>query len=105
MTEEEQAKRQAQANCCNAQSPQPLKDFDSCGIEEKTQRLYLIVKELRQSLQYVYQLNAQLSNKVYQLEHHQHSANGDCLVKIDDGNRQYPGSGLVGAQMSHDLLA
>ncbi len=85
--------------------PKLLIEFDKATIEEKIKRLHLIVKELRHSLQYAYQLNSELSHKIHALESHQHGNNGELLVKVSDNNRQYPGSGLVGAQMSHDLLA
>ena len=102
--EKDYANKQAQGNCCTSDKPQVLKDFNSCGIEEKVARLHSTIKDLRRELGYVYQNNHGLAIKMYALEHHQHSENGDCLIRIEDSNRN--GSGITRSNISnHDLLA
>lgn len=104
MNPESQAKMQADPSCCNTQAPQPLKDFNSCGIEEKVARLHVTIRDLRRELHYCYQSQSAMATKLYAFEHHQHSENGDCMIRIEDSNRN--GSGITGSPISnHDLLA
>ena len=102
--EKDYANKQAQANCCTSDKPQVLKDFNSCGIEEKVARLHVTIKDLRRELHYCYQSQSAIATKLYALEHHQHSEKGDCMIRIEDSNRN--GSGISGTSISnHDLLA
>lgn len=79
--EQEYANKQAQTNQCSS-TPQILKDFESCSIEEKVLRLHVTLKDLRRSLEYLHQTNMALNTKIYALEHHQHSEKGDCMIRI-----------------------
>ena len=104
MHDEELVKKQAQANCCTSDKPQVLKDFNSCGIEEKVARLHVTIKDLRRELHYFYQSQSAMATKLYSLEHHQHSEKGDLMIRIEDSNRN--GSGITGGMVSNpDLLA
>lgn len=104
---EEYVKKQAEANQCgNTSAPQVLKDFNSCGIEEKVTRLYVIIKDLRRSLEHCHISNQNMATKLYALEHHQHSEKGDCMIRIEDTNRNGGVSiGMSNTPSTHDLLA
>jgi hypothetical protein len=104
MHDEELVNKQAQANCCSSTQAQVLKDFNSCGIEEKVARLHATIKDLRRELHYCYQSQSAMATKLYALEHHQHSEKGDCMIRIEDSNRN--GVGInVRPISNHDLLA
>lgn len=104
---EELAKKQAEANqCCSPQEQKIMKDFNSCGIEEKVLRLHATIKDLRRELTYSYHSNSAMETKIYALEHHQHSEKGDCMIRIEDSNRNSNGiSGMGNISNAHDLLA
>ena len=104
MHDEELINKKSQANCGSSDKPQVLKDFNSCGIEEKVARLHVTIKDLRRELHYCYQSQSSMATKLYALEHHQHSEKGDCMIRIEDSNRN--GNGISGSPISnHDLLA
>lgn len=79
-----------------------LKKFDDCPIEEKIERMYIVIKELRQSLSWAQRTNHELQNKILQLENHQHCANGDCVIKIRDCRESGNGATM---QAQVDLLS
>jgi hypothetical protein len=104
--EKDYANKQASENqCCSTPSSQPLKDFNSCGIEEKVARLHVTIRDLRREIHYCYQSQSAMATKLYAFEHHQHSENGDCMIRIEDSNRN--GSGITGGSISNgaDLLS
>ena len=103
MGPEERVKRDQ--DCCSTQAPQPLKDFDICGIEEKVARLHGTIKDLRRELHYCYQSQSAMATKLYALEHHQHSEKGDCMIRIEDSNRNGSPTGMGIGISNHDLLA
>lgn len=106
MRDEELVNKQAEANkCCNTSAPPlALKDFNSCGIEEKVYRLHATIKNLRRELDDFYHSNMDMKTKLYALEHHQHSEKGDCMIRIEDTNRN-GGSSIGSISNSHDILA
>ena len=79
-----------------------LGKFEDAPIEEKIQRLYLVTKELRQSLSWAHRVNSELRNKINALESHQHSSNGDCMINIRHAQTN---SGADNCSASPDLLA
>lgn len=102
---EEYVKKQAEANqCCDTSAP-ILKDFNSCGIEEKVFRLHATIKDLRRELNNSYHSNIAMATKLYALEHHQHSEKGDCMIRIEDSNRNGVSVGMGSISNAHDLLA
>lgn len=102
----EKERQQAQENkSCDTQSMHSLKDFNGCGIEEKVSRIHTTVKDLCRELHNLYQSNKAMVNKLYALEHHQHSEKGDCMIKIEDANRNTGSSVTGGISNSNDLLA
>lgn len=77
-------------NCCESATPPMSKKilkFNECGIEEKVARLHAEIVGMRQSFRYSYDSQSRLATKLFALEHHQHSANGDCMLRIEDVNR------------------
>ena len=81
--------------------PKQLGKFEDAPIEEKIQRLYLVTKELRQSLSWAHRVNSELRNKINALESHQHSLNGDCMINIRHAQIN---SGADTCSASPDLL-
>ena len=91
--------------CCSKPMsvPTPLK-FAECGIEEQVKRLHQVIQELRRSLHWSYDAQNKAATKIYALEHHQHSEKGDCMIRIEDTNRD--GNGISGGVSSSiDILA
>lgn len=98
----------SQNECCTNPDLQPnqqkeLKKFNECMLEEKVERLHMVVKQLRQSLEYSYNQNCTLSTRIYALEMHRHSKDGDCMIKIQDANR-LNNDRLIGVPSTLDLL-
>lgn len=79
-----------------------MKTFSECGIEEKVERLHSEIIDLRRSLQYANRMNNEMRTKLRQLENHQHSANGDCMIRVNDVRDN---QGECGSSMKIDLLA
>lgn len=85
-------------------TPKELSKFENCGIEEQIKRLHITIVELRRSLHWAHDSQSRLATKIYALEHHQHSEKGDCMIRIEDTNRDsnyMPG----GLDSSIDILA
>ncbi len=79
--------------CCKTMQSPPLREqektlkFNECGIEEKVARLHAEIVDLRRSLQWANDSQSRMATKLFSLEHHQHSSNGDCMLRIEDINR------------------
>lgn len=78
-----------QDSCCKQAEPESIrhKKFNECGIEEQVLRLHAVMRGLQQSLRWSYDVQSRLQTKLFALEHHQHSSNGDCMLRIEDVNR------------------
>lgn len=76
--------------CCSKEKvvkeSKPLA-FVECGIEEQILRLRTELISTRQGLSYAHQTNAKLNKELNCLKRHKHSKSGECLISIDDLNR------------------
>lgn len=93
---------QEKDTCCK--SPEGFKKFDEVGVEEKVKRLHSVIQDLRRSLQWSHDRECRMATKIHALENHQHSANGACMITIENANR---GNNEIsgGIANSIDLLA
>lgn len=78
-----------QDQCCGSQmaDSKEINKFKDCGIEEQVLRLHAVIRSLQQSLKWSCDIQSRLQTKLYALEHHQHSTNGECMLRIEDINR------------------
>lgn len=65
-----------------------MKTFEECGIEEKLVRLNIVVRELRQGLSYAHRTINEQRLEILALQNHQHTQNGDCVIKLRDSVNQ-----------------
>ena len=71
--------------CCS--TPQTIKLFDECGTEEQVKRLKTVIRNLQQEFRWVHSRAQRYETKIFALERHQHSQSGDCMLRIEDANR------------------
>lgn len=94
--EQEKMQDNKKDSCCSSERLEPKKvsKFQDCGIEEQVLRLHAVVRSLQQSSKWSYNIQCSLQTKLHALEHHQHSSNGDCMLRIEDitrGNNENSG--------------
>lgn len=101
-----------QDTCCEAAQSEPMSmspkkhlKFNECDIEEKVARLHAEVVGLRQSLRWSHESQSRMATKLFSLEHHQHSSNGSCMLRIEDVNRGDNDKMAGGLCASIDYLA
>lgn len=76
--------------------------FAECGLEEKVERLHIVIKQLQVRQDWAATVNRDLRIKIDYLENHQHSTAGDVMMRVRDVKQDI---GTVGYHSGPDILA
>jgi hypothetical protein len=73
------------------------KDWDQSTVEEKLEKLKMVLTDLSANISYIHRELAQSNAKMNDFQSHSHDAHGEILIPMNKRNQNLPSGASLGA--------